>query len=506
VLPAAAVVLPPLGWLLLATLRALAAHGPGFPDALAARLLLRSLLLAALAAGIAAAMGVPYGWLAGRYRLPGRKLLLAASLLPLLLPPYAAALAWSMALTREGAVNTLLLRWGFLRAPIVPREALWLPAVILAFAYWPVVAWATLFAARSVPVELEASARLHLPDGAAARWSAWPALARSLPAAALLVFLLALADFGVANSLGVQTYPVDIVNQFQSDRNAGMTARLAVPLLLVVIPLVLLQLRLLDRLPASGGGARGQRLLGSRAQAWFAACGCVLILGLSSLVPLSVLAAGSLPLSTYPSVWNESSDHFLNTLLTAGGGAALAVGVALLHGWAVRGRRLPLLDLGLTLPYALPASLVGVAMIQILNRPGPAEWLYTSLGGLAWTYAALFFPFALKTLQPAWGLVDSDLLDEGAMLGAGAWAQFQAAAWPALKPYAAAALAIVALLSAREIDATALLGIPGGDTVAFRIQDYLHFAPGPKMAALCVLVVLLSGAGVGALAAWAGKE
>ena len=61
---------------------------------------------------------------------------------------------------------------------------------------------------------------------------------------------------------------------------------------------------------------------------------------------------------------------------------------------------------------ALPASLIGVAMIGLLNRPGPPGWLYTSLGGLVWLYAALFFPFAYKTLQPAWGHVDGSLLDE----------------------------------------------------------------------------------------------
>jgi len=506
-LVAAAVVLPPLAWLAVAVVRVLGVPGGPWLDRTAYGLLLRSILLAVAAAGIAVGIGAPYGWLVARYRLPGRGLLALASLLPLLLPPYAAAFAWSLLLAREGALNALLLRWGWIGSPLNSYRSLELAALVLGLAYWPVAAWLTMFAARSVPPALEDAARLHVADAAAARWSAWPALRRSLPTAALLVGLLALADFGVPNSLGLPTYPVEIVTRFQYDRDPGMVARLAFPLLLLVIPLVLMQTYWLERLPVSAGAGAGveRKLLGSSPACWIGAAGCWAILAISALLPLGVLAAHSLPPQTYAAVWAESADHFGNTLLSAGGGAVLAVGVALLLGWSTRGRTVRWLDLALTLPYALPASLIGVAMIQLLNRPGPPEWLYTSLGGLVWTYAALFFPFAYKTLQPAWGQVDQELLDEGEVLGAGGWSRFRTAAWPVLRPYAIAGGALVAVLAARELDATALLRIPGGDTIAFRIHDYLHFAPAPNVAALCVILVLLGAVIAGALSLWAWK-
>jgi iron(III) transport system permease protein len=233
---------------------------------------------------------------------------------------------------------------------------------------------------------------------------------------------------------------------------------------------------------------------------------CLAVLALSFAVPFGTLVAASMPLSTYPEVWSESADHFGNTLIASGGGALLAVGVALLYGWHARGRRLGALDLAVTLPYALPASLIGIAMIQLLNRPGPPGWLYGSLGGLVWLYVALFYPFAHKTLQPAWARVDPELLDEAAIAGAGGWTRFQVVAWPAVRAYAVTGGGLVAVLSAREMDATALLRIPGGDTLAFRIQDYLHFAPGPNVSALCVLVVGLSTAVVGGVAAWGWRS
>ncbi|HEU4752948.1 MAG TPA: hypothetical protein VFU47_07545, partial [Armatimonadota bacterium] len=290
--------------------------------------------------------------------------------------------------------------------------------------------------------------------------------------------------------------------------DAGAVARLALPLLLIVIPLVCLQLRLLDRLPVSPAVFGETHLLDAGPASFAGSLWCLVVLGVTLLVPVGTLFAYSLPLRTYAAVWAESSDHLLNTLLTAGGGALFTLLLALAYGWGARGRRLAGLDLLLTLPYALPGSLIGVALIQLLNQPepNPLGLVYGSLGALIWAYAALFFPFAYKMLQPAWGQLDRALLDEGALAGAGGWSQFRTVAWPVLRPYLAAAGALVALLASREMDATALIRVPDGDTIAFRVQDYLHFAPGPDVAALCVILVVLGAAIFTPLAAWAWRS
>lgn len=505
-LPAVLLVTPPLVWLVAAALRTLAQPARGFLDPTALRMLGRSVELAGLAVLFAAVLGVPFGWLTARFRLPSRALLTAGSLLPLLLPTYCATLAWELLFLREGPLNATLLRLGWLHQPLSADGSLPLAAAVLAFTYWPVLAGCTRLAARSVPSQLEDAARLHLPDARAAAWVVRPALTSALPAGALLVFLLALADFGVPNTLGVTVYPVDVVNRFQLERDPGVVARFAAPLLLLVVPLVFAQLRLLARLPLAPHSGERVRLLPVGRVRWLVAGWCWLVLGVTSLLPLAILAAYSLPLTTYQAVWAESTDHFLNTVMSAGSAAVLAVLLALAYGWATLGRRNRALDLALSLPYALPGSLIGVAMIQLLNHDGVFDWIYTSLWGLVWTYVALFFPFAHKSLQPAWEHLDRELLDEGSVLGAGAWTQFVAVGWPVARPYAVTGGAIVAILAAREIDATALLRIPDGDTLAFRIYDYLHYAPGPNVAALSVLLVMLGAAVVGAVAYWGLRD
>ena len=469
-------------------------------------MLCRSVQLACLSVLFAAGLGVPFGWLTSRFRLPGRKVLLALSLLPLLLPTYCATLAWQMLLQREGPLNGTLLRLGWLHRPLSADGSLPMAAAVLAFAYWPIMAWCTRFAARSVPTTLEDAARLHLADVRAAGWSVRPALLSALPAGALLVFLLALADFGVPNTLAVPVYPVDVVNRFQLDRDPGVVARFAAPLLFLVVPLVFLQLRLLAHVPMAPRTGERVRLLALPQRGATAAAWCWLVMGGTFILPIAVLAAYSMPLTTYRAVFAESTDHFLNTVMSAGSASVIASLLALACGWVSIGRRRPALDLALSLPYALPGSLLGVAMIQVLNRPGVFDWIYTSLWGLVWTYVALFFPFAYKSLQPAWEHVDRELLDEGAVLGASAWTQFAHSGWPVVRHYAVTGGAIVAILAAREIDATALLRVPDGDTIAFRVSDYLHYAPGPNVAALSVLLVVLGAALVGGVAYWGLRE
>jgi iron(III) transport system permease protein len=500
------VVTPPLLWLVVAAVRTLNQPARGFLDPTALRMLLRSTELAGLAVLFATVLGVPSGWLTARFRLPGRKLLLALSLFPLLLPTYCATLAWQLLLLREGPLNSTLLRLGWLHRPLSVDGSLPMAAAVLAFAYWPLMAWSTHFAARSVPPMLEDAARLHVPDARAAAWTVRPALTSALPVGALLVFLLALADFGVPNTLAVPVYPVDLVNRFQLDRDPGVVARFAAPLLLLVVPLVFAQLRFLVHTPLAPQSGERVRLLPPGRGQWAGVAWCWLVLGTTFLLPLAVLAAYSMPLTTYQAVFAESTDHFLNTVMSAGSAAVIAALLALTCGWVNVGRRRLGLDLALSLSYALPGSLIGVAMIQVLNRPGLFDWIYTSLWGLVWTYVALFFPFVYKSLQPAWEQVDRELLDDGAVLGASPWTQFATAGWPVARPYAITGGAIVALLAAREIDATALLRIPDGDTIAFRISDYLHYAPGPNVAALSVLLVVLGALVVGSVVYWGLRE
>src|SRR5207248_2946261 len=259
-------------------------------DAAAGRAYLNSIEIASVAAAFSLLAGLPYGWWMARVRTRMRWALAALTLPPLLLPPYAHALAWILLLNRQGPVT----RWAARMGWPSPSPGLGRPlaaALILAAALWPVCAWFTAVAARSAPADLEDAARLETSERNAASLVAAPYLRAALLAAALLVFLLALADFGVPNALGIAAYPRELSDRFNAEYDFGDAVRLALPMLLAALPLAWLNLRVLARVefaPAEGAAVR--RVTAGWWGVPFGVAG-TLAIGLGVVAPLVSLAA-----------------------------------------------------------------------------------------------------------------------------------------------------------------------------------------------------------------------
>jgi iron(III) transport system permease protein len=323
----------------------------------------------------------------------------------------------------------------------------------------------------------------------------------ALGAGALLVFLLALADYAVPGTMGVTVYPVEILSDFQAERAYGRAAAMALPLLMLVVPLVLLQRTFLEAVPLTGTGDDAPRALAPLPLGWWrgpALAGVWLIPTVTTLAPLAVLVAESLPLRTYPRVAVEASDPGLLSLETAGTAALVAAALALALSVTLDAcRALPpalagLLELVGILPYALPGALIGIALIALLNRPGPLGDLYASVWVLPIAYVAQFFPFALKSVSLGVRSVEPALLEAARLDGASAWKATRAVIAPLAGGHLVVAALLVFVLASRELDATALLRPPDGDTLGFRIYDLYHYGPTRQVAALAVLASLVT--------------
>jgi molybdate transport system permease protein len=70
-----------------------------------------ALSVAGTATGLAVAVGLPLAWLLGRHQFPGRSLIQAAMLIPLVLPATLLGF-WAVALSRGGPILSLLRRFG----------------------------------------------------------------------------------------------------------------------------------------------------------------------------------------------------------------------------------------------------------------------------------------------------------------------------------------------------------------------------------------------------------
>jgi iron(III) transport system permease protein len=163
-----------------------------------------SLLLSLSVAVLAIMTGVPLGVLLGRTDLPLRKILALVLALPLLLPPYVIAVAWFAALGPGGMIARAL------PAPIpeVLSSALFSfygCTAVLTAAFLPIPMLLTIAYAQRINPRLE-QAGLLLSGWATVLWRiTLPLIAPAIVFAAMLVFLLAFGEVGVASYL---RYPV----------------------------------------------------------------------------------------------------------------------------------------------------------------------------------------------------------------------------------------------------------------------------------------------------------
>ena len=373
----------------------------------------------------AALLGVGAAWLVTHFDFALRRGFEWALVLPLAMPAYVMAYAYTDLLQFTGPVQAWLretMGWG--RADYRFPEVRSLGGAVLMFAsaLYPYV----YLLARTAFLErgnglVEAGRSLGLtPWGGFVR-VALPMARPAIAAGIALVLMETLADYGTVAYFGVQTFTTGIYRAWFSLGDRAAAAQLAVCLLGFVLLLLALERasRGSARFHAPGtrrGAARGARLAGWRAAAAIVACTLPLLLGF--VLPCAVLlqmALGSGDAQFGPRFAILARNSVLVAALTA----ALAVGLALLVAYARRLDPRPLTRTAHWLAgmgYALPGSVIAVGVLIPLARLDNAlvQWLRTSFGwdvGLLLTgsIAALVFACVVRFLAAALQTVDSAL-------------------------------------------------------------------------------------------------
>ncbi len=224
-----------------------AAGGSAFDARLALMLLANSSLVAAGTVGIGLLLAVPMAFcLAGLGR-RRRAALLQVGLIPLVLPPFLVAIVWVELLGSNGALSRLAeSTMGVALGPYLYSRAG--AACVLALCLFPALLWAASAALAHLDSSLTDDARLSAGDWRVFLKAALPMVAPSVGAASVLVFVMALGEFGVPNLLLVNqsaasthTYPVWVFTDYQLHHDVRRAAWQSLPLMLVsVAPVVVL--------------------------------------------------------------------------------------------------------------------------------------------------------------------------------------------------------------------------------------------------------------------------
>ncbi|MEX2445707.1 MAG: ABC transporter permease subunit [Dehalococcoidia bacterium] len=445
----------------------------------------------------ALAIGLPVAYVVARVGMPGRAVLRALAVVPLVLPGIAVALAFREVLGPAGWLNEALRAVG-----ARPVAAIGTPgAIVLAHICYGTAIVVALVAPRWARLDtrqVEAARLLGAGTVSVFRHVTLPALTRPLLAAAVLAFGFAFTSFGVVLILGApRTDTLEVAAYRLAISAPGLAAAAALTLLQLAATLVLvLLLRSMTRVGAAtvdapaGGGASSlppTPPASTAGRAWhtlLALLACAAVAGLV-VVPLLALAVGAI--EGAPAGWHyrallDQGDGTpvaygaaaLWSLAIAAGAAALATVAGAAAAFAVarsRGRRARILDLALWLPLALPPVTLAVGLT--LSLASEAGGLADSPWPLLFAHALIGYPFVLWVLLPRVRVMEQDVADAATLLGASPWRVWRHVELPMAGRALLVGATLAFVVSLGELAAALLLARPAFTTLPVAAYEAL---------------------------------
>ena len=466
-----------------------------------------------VAVGVAV-LGVAPAWLVTTYRFPGRRAFEWLLVLPLAVPAYVIAYAYTDFLQFAGPLQSLLreLHWWKAGGHRLPEVRSVGGAVLMfSLVLYPYV----YLLARAAFIEqsrhlLEAGRLLGLTGRGTFFRIAIPLARPAIAAGIALALMETLADFGTVAYFGVQTFTTGIFRAWLSMGDTAAASQLAAGLLAVVIAVLAFERWNRGRArydPASARSSnRLQPLSGPRA--WALTLACVVPPLFGFLVPALILSR--LILTEPGPLFDARFFGFtLNSLTLAAVTSIAAVSIALLLAYAARLTRSPAVgwaNRGVALGYAVPGAVIAVGILIPVTRldNGIAGLLEAQFGikagllitgtaaALIYAYLVRFLSVALQTVEAGLAKVKPSMEDAARSLGLSPRQVLARVHAPMLAGSLFTAALIVFVDVMKELPATFALRPFNFNTLA--VQAY-HFASDERLpqAAAASLVIVAVG-------------
>lgn len=415
---------------------------------------------------------------------PGRKTWEWALLLPLAVPAYVVAYAYTDFLQYSGPLQTQVRALTGMQGRVFPEirslgGAVW----VFVFALYPYVyvLARTALSERAAHL-MEAARLLGAPLPRRIHAIALPLARPAIAAGVTLALMETLADYGVSSYFGIQTFTAGIYKAWLAMDNSLAAAQLATLLLVLVLLLLKTeqwaQRRLRfssgkDSLRQSGDESQPAVLKGTAAVLAWALCALPVLAGF--VLPMVFMLR---PLVADWSVlpWDSFLQWSLNSLTLALGTAALACGVAVLLAFALRTHadRLTRSVVQIAgLGYAVPGAVIVVGLLlpvgwlqSAFPQTSAGYWITATVLGVVWAYLVRFCAVALQTIQSGYARIPGSMDDSARMLGVTGGALLVRVHWPLLHRSVAAACLLVLVDVMKELPATLVLRPFNSDTLA----------------------------------------
>ncbi|MBI1735652.1 MAG: ABC transporter permease [Candidatus Rokubacteria bacterium] len=207
----------------------------------------------------------------------------------------------------------------------------------------------------------------------------------------------------------------------------------------------------------------------------------------------------SLPLDTFSLRWYHEAfaypgfvEAFVLSALLALAAATVAVTLGFLAAYALVRFQFPgraALDAFFVSPLLVPAVVLGIALLQFVNRLG----LYNTFAGLLAAHVVVVVPYTVRVIVTALRSVSEDLEWAAMNLGARRGTMLRRITLPLARRGMLAAFLFAFILSFDEVTVTIFMTGPAYQTLPIRVYNYLTDQVDPTVAAVSTLLILLSG-------------
>ncbi|HEX8491867.1 MAG TPA: iron ABC transporter permease [Pyrinomonadaceae bacterium] len=485
-----------------------------------------SIWLSLLTVAFSALIGVPLAFLFERYEFPARRAFAALAAMPLVLPPLVGTVAFIFLCGESGILARAVQHVFNLRsAPWSLRgwTALLLFHTYTMYPFFYVLAGAGL---RRVDAGLAEAARSLGAGRLRVLFRVvLPQLTPSLIAAALLTFMTSMASFSAPLFFGgdVRVLTLEI---YGARQRGDATIALTETVILAVISLAALvafqRYEGTSRFASAAmKGATKRRAIIKSGRARVVATLCavlftiVLALPILTLVLVSFAREGQWTTQALPPAYtldnfrqiltqDDSVEVLQNSLLMAG----LAALASLLWSFCVTAlfaarRKIPgrrLISLLVLIPWALPGTVVAVAIAEAYGRENPLTGSFILIGTfwiLPVIYFLRFMPLVVRAVQASIEQMDAALEEAAGSLGANWWMRFWRVRLPLVWPGALAGTLLAFVIALGEYVASVLVYVPTNRPISIKIAAELRDLNLGRGAAYGVILILIIAISMG---------
>lgn len=433
---------------------------------------LNTLGLSLLAALVALVLGLPSAWFISAYRFSGSRVLQWSLVVPMAMPAYVLAYAYTDALDPSGwlyrDIASFLMAIG-VTLPRIDIRSVWGAGLVLGVALSPYVALLakTAFDERQ-GAAMEAARAMGLTGTQVFFRVAVPLARPAWIAGLALVVMECFADYGTVSFFSLPTLSTGLFKAWFNYGDRSAAALLALFMMLTIAVLLWIESRARGRAQWSTSriGTRAQPIAVRGMKAWGMTMYCMIPGLIGFVIPVALLLHAAMAEQASPD-WSVLMVQARNTLMLALAAvmvilpAAWVGGYALRRGGAVALRSVRIASTG----YAMPGLVIAVGLLawSALFTQLADEWFgwRVALVGtgvlLLGAYLTRFFAVGLGAIESGLSRITRSIEWSASSLGCSRWTIFSRLHFPLMRGAMGVAALLVFVDVVKELPATLVL-------------------------------------------------